>query len=82
MLAMSTPQRQYLYAFSEGNYREMMTSLLQNRRWIWDYTPKEDYFAFIEKSGTEEIKKLWEYVQSFGLFLEYGMTQLPQNEHL
>ena len=62
MLAMSTPQRQYLYAFSEGNYREMMTSLLQNRRWIWDYTPKEEYFAFIEKSGSEEIKKLWEYV--------------------
>ena len=67
MVAMSTPQRQYLYAFSEGNYREMMNSLLQNRRWIWDYTLKEEYFSFIEKSGSDEVKKLWEYVQSFCL---------------
>ena len=57
---MSKLQRQYLYAYTQGNYREVMWSLLQNRRWISDCTPKEDFFAYIEKSGSEEVKRAWE----------------------
>lgn len=60
-LAMSAGQRQYLHAYSQGNYREMMWALLQNRRWISDYMPKEDFFAYLEKSGNADMKKLWDY---------------------
>ena len=27
-----------------------------------DYTPKEDFFKWVEKSNNQELKKLWEYV--------------------
>ena len=60
-LAMSNGQRQYLYAYSQGNFREMMWTLLQNRRWISDFLPKEEFFAYLEKSGNTEMKKLWDY---------------------
>ena len=58
---MSTGQRQYLYAYSQGNFREMMWTLLQNRRWISDFIPKEEFFSYLEKSGNAEMKKLWDY---------------------
>ena len=59
---MSEAQRQYLYAYTQGNYREVMWTLLQNRRWICDYIPKEDFFTWVEKSGTPEMKQVWEYI--------------------
>ena len=59
---MNEAQRQYVYAYTQGNYRDVMWSLLQNRRWICDYTPKEDFFAWLEKSGNQEMKKVWEYI--------------------
>ena len=63
---MSTAQREYMYAYTQGNYREMVWALLTNRRWMCDYTPKQEFFQWVEKSGNKELKDLWEYVQ--GLF--------------
>ena len=61
-LAMSVPQREYMFAYTQGNYREMVWALLTNRRWMCDYTPKEDFFKWVEKSNNAELKKLWDYV--------------------
>lgn len=61
-VAMTTPQREYVYAYTEGNYREMVWAILTNRRWMCDYTPKEDFFKWVEKSNNAELKKLWDYV--------------------
>lgn len=63
IVAMTTPQREYVYAYTEGNYREMVWAILTNRRWMCDYTPKEDFFKWVEKSNNAELKKLWDYVQ-------------------
>lgn len=63
IIAMTTPQREYVYAYTEGNYREMVWAILTNRRWMCDYTPKEDFFKWVEKSNNAELKKLWDYVQ-------------------
>ena len=59
---LSEPQREYMYAYTQGNYQEMVWAILTNRRWMCDYTPKEDFFKWVEKSNNQELKKLWEYV--------------------
>ena len=62
IIAMSEPQREYMYAYTQGNYQEIVWAILTNRRWMCDYTPKEDFFKWVEKSNNQELKKLWEYV--------------------
>ena len=59
---MTAPQREYVYAYTQGNYREMVWALLTNRRWMSDYTPKAEFFQWVEKSNNKELKDLWEYV--------------------
>lgn len=56
---MSEVQRMYMYGYTQGNYREMVWSVLTNRRWLMDYTPKSRFFEWVEESNNAELKKLW-----------------------
>lgn len=56
---MSEAQRMYMYGYTQGNYREMVWSVLTNRRWLMDYTPKPRFFEWVEESNNAELKKLW-----------------------
>ena len=56
---MSEAQREYMYSYTQGNYREMVWSVLTNRRWLMDYAPKGAFFEWVEKSNNVELKKLW-----------------------
>ncbi|CBK20532.2 uncharacterized protein [Blastocystis hominis] len=51
-------QREYLYAHTQGNYRELVWNLLCNRRWLWDFTPGKAYQKWVE--NYPEMKELWE----------------------
>lgn len=51
-------QREYLYAHTQGNYRELVWNLLCNRRWLWDFTPGKAYQKWVE--NYPEVKELWE----------------------
>lgn len=49
----------YMYSYTQGNYREMVWSVLTNRRWLMDYAPKGAFYEWVEKSNNAELKKLW-----------------------
>ena len=49
-------QREYLYAHTQGNYRELVWNLLCNRRWLWDFTPGKAYQKWVE--NYPEVKEL------------------------
>ena len=74
---MSEPQREYMYAYTQGNYQEMVWAILTNRRWMCDYTPKEDFFKWVEKSNNQELKN--KFINMEGDF-NSRMNKLTQEE--
>jgi hypothetical protein len=50
-----------MYAYTSGNYTEVVNALLLNRRWLFDYIPKEPFFEAVEKSKNKELQDVWEY---------------------
>ena len=57
---MNEYQRQYMYAYTQGNYREMVRALLCNRRWSWDFIPGKSYQKWVRKADYPELRELWD----------------------